>query len=182
MERGQEQAATNGRFDGLGTSEGRKARLQIRPSPGPHNALWYFPQLTGGYARVARNAAIIQLARYTPSLSLKNALYRLLGMRVAPHSSVGLMVMFDIFFPQDVTLGEDCVIGYNSTILCHEFTRGEWRRGPVVVGAGATIGANCTVLPGVVIGEGATVSAMSLVNRDVPPGAFVGGVPIRALR
>lgn len=161
---------------------GRHARLRIYPSPGPHSALWYFAQVTGGYARVARNAAIIQLARYTPLLPLKNALYRRLGMRVAPHAAVGLMVMFDIFFPQDVSLGEDCVIGYNSTILCHEFTRREWRRGPVLIGRDVTIGANCTVLPGVIIGDGATVSAMSLVNRDVPPGAFVGGVPIRSLR
>ncbi len=177
---GQQRATVRG--DGLGTSEGRKARLSIQRSPGRHNALWYYPQLTGGYARVARNAAIIQLARYTPSLPIKNALYRLLGMRVAPHSAVGLMVMFDIFFPEDVTLGENCVVGYNSTILCHEVTSSEWRRGPVVIGERATIGANCTVLPGVVIGAGATVSAMSLVNRDVPPGAFVGGVPIRALK
>jgi acetyltransferase-like isoleucine patch superfamily enzyme len=180
MELTSEQAGAP-RADGLGTSLGRKARLAINPPPGPHNALWYFGQVTGGHARVARNAAIIQLARYSPSLKLKNALYRLLGMRVAPHAAVGLMVMFDIFFPQDVTLGEDCVIGYNSTILCHEFTRHEWRRGPVVIGRDATVGANCTVLPGVVIGAGATVSAMSLVNRDVPPGAFVGGVPIRRL-
>ncbi|NTU82655.1 MAG: acyltransferase [Chloroflexales bacterium] len=182
MELTHDQSAGAWGADGLGTSWGRKARLAIHRSPGPHNALWYFSQVTGGYARVARNAAIIQLARYTPSLRLKNTLYRLLGMRVAPHASVGLMVMIDIFFPQDVTLGEDCVIGYSSTILCHEFTRREWRRGPVTVGRDVTIGANCTVLPGVVIGDGATVSAMSLVNRDVPPGAFVGGVPIRPLR
>jgi acetyltransferase-like isoleucine patch superfamily enzyme len=57
----------------------------------------------------------------------------------------------------------------------------EWRRGPVVIGNNVTIGANCTILPGVVIGDGAVVSAMSLVNRDVPPGARVGGVPIRPL-
>ncbi len=168
--------------DGLGTSAARKARLQIHPSPGPHNALWYFPQVTGGYLRVARNAALINLARYTPSLLLKQQLYRALGMAVGSHAAVGLMVMFDIFFPQDVTLGDDCIIGYNSVILCHEFLRYEWRRGPVWIGRDVTIGANTTVLPGVVIGDGATVSAMSLVNRDVPPGAFVGGVPIRLIR
>jgi acetyltransferase-like isoleucine patch superfamily enzyme len=168
--------------DGLGSTAGRKARLQIGASPGPHNALWYFPQLTGGYARVARNAALIQLARYTPHMPLKNALYRALGMRVGAHASIGLMVMFDIFFPQDVTVGEDVVIGYSSTVLCHEFTRREWRRGPVWIGDEATIGANSTILPGVVIGAGATISAMSLVNRDVPAGAFVGGVPIRRIK
>jgi len=167
--------------NGAGGSLSRKARLSIHPSPGPHNALWYFARVTGGYARVARNAALIQLARYTPFLPLKNALYRRIGMRVGPHVAVGLMVMIDIFFPQDITLGEDCVIGYNSTILCHEFTRHEWRRGPVVIGRDVTIGANCTILPGVIIGDGATISAMSLVNRDVAPGVFVGGVPIRPL-
>jgi acetyltransferase-like isoleucine patch superfamily enzyme len=173
---------TETRTDGLGTSAARKARLHIAPSPGPHNALWYWPQLTGGYLQVIRNALLIQVARYTPFIPLKNAIYRAIGAQVAPHASLALMVMLDIFFPQDVTIGEDCVVGYNSTILCHEFTRGEWRRGPVVIGQGVTIGANCTILPGVVIGDGATVSAMSLVNRDVPAGAFVGGVPIQRLR
>jgi acetyltransferase-like isoleucine patch superfamily enzyme len=169
------------RADGLGTSAVRKARLYIGRSPGPHNALWYWPQLAGGYLRVTRNAALIQVARYMPLIPLKNAIYRALGAHVGRHASVALMVMLDIFFPQDVTIGDECVIGYNSTILCHEVTRGEWRRGPVVIGREVTIGANCTILPGVVIGDGATVSAMSLVNRDVPAGAFVGGVPIKRI-
>ncbi|HMO55928.1 MAG TPA: acyltransferase [Roseiflexaceae bacterium] len=168
--------------DGLGTSATRRSRLQIHASAGPHTSLWYFPRATGGYLPVARNAALIQFARYLPFLSLKNRIYRLLGMRVGSHAAVGLMVMFDIFFPHDVTLGDDCIIGYSSTILCHEFMRYEWRRGPVWIGRDVTIGANTTVLPGVVIGDGATVSALSLVNRDVPPGALVGGVPIRMLR
>jgi acetyltransferase-like isoleucine patch superfamily enzyme len=92
------------------------------------------------------------------------------------------MVMMDIFFPQDITLGDNCIIGYNSVLLCHEFLRSEWRRGPIWVGHDVMVGANCTILPGVVIGDGATVSAMSLVNRDVPPRAMVGGIPIRLLR
>ncbi len=168
--------------DGLGTSATRKARLQIFPSAGPHNSLWYFSQATSGYMPVMRNALLIQLARYVPWLPVKRRIYEMLGVRVGSHASVGLMVMLDIFFPQDLTLGDDCIIGYNSVLLCHEFMRHEWRRGPVVIGSDVTIGANTTVLPGVVIGDGATVSAMSLVNRDVPPGALVGGVPIRMIR
>jgi acetyltransferase-like isoleucine patch superfamily enzyme len=168
--------------DGLGTSAARKARLQVSPSAGAHNSLWYFPQVTGGHGRVARNAALIQLARYTPWVSVKRQIYRLLGVQIGPYVAVGLMVMIDIFFPEDVHIGADTIIGYNSTILCHEFTRYEWRRGPVWIGQNVTIGANSTILPGVVIGDGATISAMSLVNKDVPPGAFVGGVPIRNLR
>ncbi|MFV9507349.1 MAG: acyltransferase [Oscillochloridaceae bacterium umkhey_bin13] len=160
----------------------RHARMQHRALPGPRSALWYYPFLAGGYLRVARNALVIQLARYIPLFRLKNWLYRRLGMQVAPHATVGLMVMFDIFFPEAISLGEDCVIGYNTTILCHEVTRQSWLQGPVVIGRDVTIGANCTILPGVVIGDGATISAMSLVNRDVPPGAFVGGVPIRPLQ
>ncbi|GAB4110883.1 MAG: acyltransferase [Roseiflexaceae bacterium] len=169
--------------DGLGTSATRQARLTPAPLPGPHSALWYWPRLVrGGYWRVARNAAIIQACRYIPHMPTKNALLRLLGMQVAPHAAIGLMVMFDIFFPEDVRLGSDCVIGYNSVLLCHDVTRRTWRRGPIWIGQDVTIGANTTVLPGVVIGDGAVVSAMSLVNRDVPPGAFVGGVPIRMIR
>jgi acetyltransferase-like isoleucine patch superfamily enzyme len=167
--------------DGLGPSAVRKTRLQCAPSPGPHNSLWYFPQVTGGHARVAANALVLEMARYTPSLALKQRLYRLLGMRVGSCVAVGLKVQFDIFFPQDVSIGDDTIIGYNSVLLCHEFMRYEWRRGPVWIGRDVTIGANCTILPGVVIGDGATVSAMSLVNRDVPAGAFVGGVPLRRL-
>lgn len=132
--------------------------------------------------RVVRNFLCIYLARYAPSLRLKNFLYRRTGMKVGKHVSVGLAVVFDVFFPHLITIGDNAVIGYNSTVLCHEFLVDGWRTGEVIIGRDVMIGANSTVLPGVVIGDGATVSAMSLVNRDVAPGAVVGGVPIRPLR
>lgn len=166
----------------LGSTETRKARLQRYAPVGIHNSLYYFPQVTGGYLRVIRNSLMIVLARYAPFFWLKAGMYRALGVRVGKHTSIGFMTMLDIFFPQDITVGDDTIIGYNTVILCHEFMRHEWRRGPVLIGRDVTIGANTTILPGVVIGDGATVSAMSLVNRDVPPGAFVGGVPIRMIR
>jgi UDP-2-acetamido-3-amino-2,3-dideoxy-glucuronate N-acetyltransferase len=45
------------------------------------------------------------------------------------------------------------------------------------VNKGATLGANCTVVCGVTIGEYAFVGAGALVNRDIKPYALVVGVP-----
>jgi acetyltransferase-like isoleucine patch superfamily enzyme len=47
---------------------------------------------------------------------------------------------------------------------------------------GAKIGANVTLLPGVVVGEDALVGAGSVVVRDVPAGAVVVGNPARIIR
>lgn len=44
------------------------------------------------------------------------------------------------------------------------------------------IGANATILKGVIIGEGAVVAAGSLVINDVPPYAIVGGVPAKVIK
>ncbi|NOZ27856.1 MAG: acyltransferase [Chloroflexi bacterium] len=162
------------------TSSHRRDRLSVHPSDGPWNSLQYIWRHVNPL-RVVRNFLIIYMCRFIPWLGLKNRLYRLTGMRVGDHTSIALMVMMDVFFPEEISIGADTIIGYNTTILGHEYLRREWRRGPVVIGDRVTIGANCTILPGVVIGDDAVVSAMSLVNRDVPPGARVGGVPIRPL-
>lgn len=48
-----------------------------------------------------------------------------------------------------------------------------------LVKKGATLGANCTLVCGVTIGEYAFVGAGAVVNRDVPPFALVVGVPAK---
>ncbi|HHW91427.1 MAG TPA: acyltransferase [Firmicutes bacterium] len=157
-------------------------RYQAFPVPPGKNSLHYWPRAVSPL-RVIFNFLVIQLCRYLPSFPLKNFLYRnFLGMKVGRDAAVGLMVMIDIFFPQEISIGENTIIGYNCTLLGHEFLQREWRRGPVQIGRDVMIGANTTVLPGVTIGDGAVVSACSLVNKDVPPGAVVGGVPIRILK
>ena len=125
---------------------------------------------------------VIYVCRYLPSLRWKNTLYRWLGVRVGPRTAFGLSATLDIFFPQLITVGDNSIIGYDSVILAHEYLRDELRTGPVVIGRDVVVGAGCTVLPGVVIGDGAVVSAHSLVNKDVPAGAVVGGVPARVIK
>ncbi|RAP29560.1 hypothetical protein C2W64_03208 [Brevibacillus laterosporus] len=105
-----------------------------------------------------------------------------LGIKVGDQSAVALMVMMDIMFPELITIGRNCVIGYNTTILAHEYLVDEYRLGEVIIGDRVLIGANTTILPGVVIGDNAVIAAGSVVHRDVPAGAFVGGNPLQTIR
>jgi len=50
-----------------------------------------------------------------------------------------------------------------------------------VVHRGATLGANCTIVCGVTIGEFAFVGAGAVVSKSVPPYALVAGVPARQI-
>ncbi|HLG59267.1 MAG TPA: acyltransferase [Vicinamibacterales bacterium] len=90
-----------------------------------------------------------------------------------------------VFIPEFSVLEEGCWIGPNVV-----FTNAKYPVSPgvkdalvgPVVRKGAKIGANSTLLPGVVIGENALVGAGSVVARDVAPGAVVVGNPARVIR
>lgn len=131
---------------------------------------------------IAINFLVIYPCRYLPSLTLKRFLLRAIGMKIGKDVAIALGARFDIFFPELIEIGNNSIIGYNTVIFAHEFLIDEWRKGKVVIGKNVMIGGNCTILPGVVIGDNAEISAMSLVNIDVPPNAFFGGVPARVLR
>lgn len=56
---------------------------------------------------------------------------------------------------------------------------GDWEVGITVVGDGAAIGANSTIMPNVIIGKWAMVAGGSVVTRDVAPYSLVVGAPAR---
>lgn len=53
---------------------------------------------------------------------------------------------------------------------------------PVFIGKHCIIGSGCTVLPGVVLGEGCAVGSMSLVNRSTEPWGIYVGIPARRVK
>jgi acetyltransferase-like isoleucine patch superfamily enzyme len=53
---------------------------------------------------------------------------------------------------------------------------------PVIIGYGADIGTNATILPGVHVGAHAIVGAGAVVTTDVPEYAVVAGVPAKLIR
>lgn len=55
-------------------------------------------------------------------------------------------------------------------------------KGDTVIGNDVWIGYESVIMPGVKIGDGAIISAMSVVTKDVPPYTIVGGNPAREIR
>jgi acetyltransferase-like isoleucine patch superfamily enzyme len=99
------------------------------------------------------------------------------GNRVRIHSGC---------FLEMVTVEDDVFIGPNVVFTddlhpmgCPRYTE---CKGGATVRRLARIGANSTVLPGVVIGEGALVGAGSVVTADVPDGTVVVGNPARVVK
>ena len=84
-----------------------------------------------------------------------------------------------------VTLEDDVFVGPNATFTNDPFPRSRQRPeqfSRTTVRAGASIGANATLLPGIEIGRGALVGAGAVVTHDVPPGVVVTGNPARIKR
>lgn len=145
------------------------------------NSLWQLYK-TVSFWKVMKNFVIIQLARYTPFLPMKNWLYRVcLRMKVGEQTAFALMVMVDLMFPERISVGKNSIIGYHTTVLTHEYLIDEYRLGNVVIGNEVMIGANSTILPGVTIGDRAVISAGTVVHKDVEAGTFVGGNPMRTI-
>ena len=156
-------------------------RQTKRYSVSESNSLWQIYK-TVPFFKVMKNFIIIQMGRYSPSLRLKNWLYRsFLKMKIGDETAFALMVMPDVMFPEKISVGNNCVIGYNTTILAHEYLIKEYRLGDVTIGNNVLIGANTTILPGVTIGDNAVVSAATLVHKNVPEGSFVGGNPMQII-
>lgn len=131
--------------------------------------------------RVCFNYIIICICRILPSLSLKRWFLRRIGAKIGNNVSFGLESTIDVFFPELIQIGDNTIIGYRTTILTHEFLIDELKVGEVKIGKNVMIGANCTILPGITIGDNAIISAHSLVNRDIPENSFAGGVPVKIL-
>ncbi|AHF92571.1 acetyltransferase [Opitutaceae bacterium TAV5] len=85
-----------------------------------------------------------------------------------------------------IVIGEAATIAQEA-YLCtgtHDFSQPHLplQTAPIEIGPGAFVGARAFVLPGVTLGARCIVGAMSVVTRDVPPGATVAGNPARVLR
>jgi UDP-2-acetamido-3-amino-2,3-dideoxy-glucuronate N-acetyltransferase len=83
-----------------------------------------------------------------------------------------------------VRLEDDVFVGPNATFTNDRFPRSKKypEKFPVtLVKRGASIGANATILPGIVIGQYAMIGAGAVVTKNVPPHSIVAGNPARII-
>jgi acetyltransferase-like isoleucine patch superfamily enzyme len=84
------------------------------------------------------------------------------------------------FIPTNTVIGNGVFIGPHAVLTNDRYPpSGQPElRGPVLEDR-STIGANATVLPGIIIGEGACVAAGAVVTRNIPACKLAIGVPAR---
>ena len=86
-----------------------------------------------------------------------------------------------------IEIGDGSLIGHNTTIatLNHDFNpakRQNLTPRPVKIGKNVWIGSDCTILPGVEIGDGAIIGAGSVVTKSVPKNTIAVGNPARVIK
>jgi serine O-acetyltransferase len=105
-----------------------------------------------------------------------------LQMRLPPNAEIGgglcITHVGGVVLHHRTIIGKNCDLSHQVTIG----TAGLGRTGVPRLGNDVSIGAGAVIIGGIEIGDGARIAANSLVNRDVPPGATVMGVPAKIVK
>lgn len=110
------------------------------------------------------------------------------GIKIGDNSGIGVScsIRGPLIIGNNVMMGPEVIVITSN----HNFSRidipmnlqGSLPQKEVVIGDDVWIGTRAIILPGVKIGNGSIIGAGSIVTRDVPDYAIVGGNPARIIR
>ena len=119
------------------------------------------------------------------NLNLQPPLQCNLGANVKIGKNVSIMYNVLMMSAGGITIEDGAMIAANCSLISNNHDpadRAVITCKPVVIGKNVWVGANSIILPGVTVGANAIVAAGSVVTKDVPPNALVGGVPAKFIK
>ncbi|MBO4263441.1 MAG: acyltransferase [Bacteroidales bacterium] len=135
--------------------------------------------------RKVRNILLNRMAYFCPLNAWRIRMHRWRGVHIGQDCYIAQQVNIDNAYPEYVFIEDHCGVNQGVTILTHTNVRSDFgnavrcRVAPVVLRQDSLVSINCTLLPGVEIGEHAIVSAGSVVLNRVKPYTLVIGNPAK---
>ena len=133
---------------------------------GKGTKIWHFSHIMQN-CKIGNNCNIGQNVVISPDVILGN------GVKIQNNVSVYTGVICE----DDVFLGPSCVFTNVTNPRSFISRRNEYKK--TIIGRGASIGANATIVCGHNIGKYAFIAAGAVVTKDVPDYALVMGNPAR---
>lgn len=120
-----------------------------------------------------KNRFLQILARFLPGAqSLRVSLHRARGVIIGENVWIGYDVILETSKPHLISIGDNASLGIRSTIIAHFKESAS-----VTIEKNAFIGPGVTILPNVIIGHGAVVTAGSVVSSSIAPMTLAQGNP-----
>jgi UDP-2-acetamido-3-amino-2,3-dideoxy-glucuronate N-acetyltransferase len=135
---------------------------------GDGTRIWHWVHVSGG-ARIGTGCSLGQGVFIGNNVAIGT------GCKIQNHVSV----YDNVTLEAEVFCGPSMVFTNVYNPRSHVSRKHEYR--DTLVKRGATLGANCTIVCGITIGEYAFVGAGSVITRDVKPYALMTGVPGRQI-
>ena len=135
---------------------------------GEGTRIWHWAHISGG-ARIGERCSFGQNVFVSNDVTIGN------NVKVQNNVSIYDAVTIE----DDVFCGPSMVFTNVYNPRSAVTRKNEYR--PTLIKRGATLGANCTIVCGVTVGEYAFVAAGAVINRDVKPYALMAGVPAKQI-
>ena len=131
------------------------------------------------------------IAYSTPHPGISIFFQRLRGVKIGKSCHISPYVLFDLIYPELITIEDEVGIGSNTMIFAHinptanlflknnNYPR---KAQPVTIKSGAWINPGCIICPGSVIGKNSILSVGTVVSGEIPDNCVVAGNPGRVIK
>lgn len=145
-----------------------------------------------GALRSVVNRLLHATARYLPMYPRwRVSIHGIRGVKIGENVFIGSDVFIDNTYPESIVIEDYVTIISRTFIIGHNFIplhfkrildKGLSQKPGVLLKKGCYIGAQCSILPGVTVGEFSIIGAGSVVTEDIPAYSMAMGAPARVIK